>query len=254
MNQEEKISDRFKKVRLYFKKGQKDFATGANIKQSQVSEIENGKRNITSSIYLALEDAYRINRKWLESGNGEMMLSTDQENARDLGEVSYPIEPGETPFIDLGEGKYIMVVPLVNEYAYAGYLSGYKDPEYLDELPKHTIIVDKHHKGSYRAFEVVGDSMDNNTNESIMDRSIATGREIQQHLWTSKFHTHRFKDYVIVHKTQGIIIKRIINHDIETGVITCHSLNPNKQIYADFDIHLDDVKQMFNIVVVTQKR
>lgn len=147
-----------------------------------------------------------------------------------------------------------MVVPLVNEYAYAGYLSGYKDPEYLDELPKHTIIVDKHHKGSYRAFEVVGDSMDNNTNESIMDRSIATGREIQQHLWTSKFHTHRFKDYVIVHKTQGIIIKRIINHDIETGVITCHSLNPNKQIYADFDIHLDDVKQMFNIVVVTQKR
>lgn len=174
--------------------------------------------------------------------------------ARILGEIAYPIEPGESPFIDLGEGKYIMIVPLVNEYAYGGYLGGYKDPEYLEELPKHTIIVDKHHKGTYRAFEVVGDSMDDGTINSIPDGAIVTGRDIQQHLWSSKFHTHRFKDYVIVHKTRGVIVKRITHHDTETGIITCHSLNPNKSDYADYDVHLDDVKQMFNVVNVLLKR
>jgi phage repressor protein C with HTH and peptisase S24 domain len=174
-------------------------------------------------------------------------------NTRDLGQIQYPLE-GDAPFIDLGDGKYIMVVPLVNEYAYAGYLSSFSDPEYLEELPKHTIIVDKHHRGQYRAFEIVGDSMDNDSNESIVDGSIATGREIQQHLWVSKFHTHRYKDYIIVSKTEGIIAKRIIKQDLENGTITLHSLNADKDKYPDFDMHLDDIQQMFNIVAVTEKR
>ncbi|WP_124583927.1 helix-turn-helix transcriptional regulator [Pedobacter sp. KBW06] len=204
-----------------------------------------------------LEDHLGVSRKWYEEGEGEMLLESaaaQKANSTSIGEIHYPLEVGDSPFIDLGEGKYIMVVPLVNEYAYAGYLPGYRDPEYLEELPKHTIIVDKHHKGQYRAFEIVGDSMDDNTKESISDGSIATGREIQQHLWTSKFHTHRFKDYIIVHKKHGIIAKRITHHDTDTGVITCHSLNPDKDRYPDFDIHLDDVRQMFNIVNVLQKR
>lgn len=180
--------------------------------------------------------------------------SKDQGNTKSIGEINYPFVAGETPFIDLGEGKLIMIVPLVNEYAYGGYLAGYKDPEFLDELPKHTIIVDKYHKGTYRAFEVVGDSMDDNTKESIPDGCIVTAREIQHHLWTSKFHIHRFKDYVIVHKKHGIITKRISHHDTDTGIITCHSLNPDKDNYPDFEVHLDDVKQMFNVVNVLLKR
>ncbi|AOM76008.1 hypothetical protein BFS30_01810 [Pedobacter steynii] len=260
MNQEEKNSQKFqrlKEIYSFFKfKSDTEFGKAINMSKSYVSEILKSEKT-PKTMGQKLEDHLGVSRKWYEEGEGEMLLESaaiQKANSTSIGEIHYPLEVGDSPFIDLGEGKYIMVVPLVNEYAYAGYLPGYRDPEYLEELPKHTIIVDKHHKGQYRAFEIVGDSMDDNTKESISDGSIATGREIQQHLWTSKFHTHRFKDYIIVHKKHGIIAKRITHHDTETGVITCHSLNPDKNRYPDFDIHLDDVRQMFNIVNVLQKR
>lgn len=260
MDQQEKNSQKFQRLKeiiSFFKfKNDTEFGKAIKMSKSYVSEILKSEK-APKTMGQKLEDHLGVSRKWYEEGEGQMLLETlgtQKENSTFIGEIQHPIELDGSPFIDLGEGKYIMVVPLVNEYAYAGYLPGYRDPEYLEELPKHTIIVDRHHRGQYRAFEIVGDSMDDNTKESISDGSIVTGREIQQHLWTSKFHTHRFKDYVIVHKKYGIITKRIVNHNTDTGVITCHSLNPDKDKYPDFDIHLDEVKQVFNIVNVLQKR
>lgn len=176
-------------------------------------------------------------------------------NATHIGELNYPATPGENPFVDIGGGQYLMVVPLVNEYAYAGYLAGFKDPEYIEELPKHTIVVQKQHRGAYRAFEVIGESMENPDlpRESIYDGSIVTGREVQRHLWRSRLHTHRWKDFIIVHK-EGILIKRIANHHIIDGLVELESLNPNKALYPNKTIHLDDVDQIYNIVNVTQYR
>ncbi|MEO6523914.1 MAG: hypothetical protein ABIN91_19680 [Mucilaginibacter sp.] len=176
----------------------------------------------------------------------------DQSNAYSIGQLQQA-DGGDSPFIDLGNGQYIMIVPLVQDYAYAGYLSGYQDDEYLEELPKHSFAVNKQHRGHYMAFQVIGDSMSNGTDESITEGSTVTGREIQRHLWNSRFHIHRFKDYVIVHK-EGILIKRISKHDVDTGIITCQSLNPDKDAYPDFELNLDDCQQMFNIVNVTQIR
>jgi transcriptional regulator with XRE-family HTH domain len=75
-SQGEKIHNRFKKVRNELSLGQKEFAVGAGIKQSQVSAIESGKRNITAAIKLALEDNLKVNRVWLETGEGEMFLNS----------------------------------------------------------------------------------------------------------------------------------------------------------------------------------
>lgn len=178
-------------------------------------------------------------------------VTARNSNAYSVGVIQH--NDTDSPFVDLGNGQYIMIVPLVQDYAYAGYLGGYQDDEYIDELPKHSFVVNKQHRGKYMAFQVIGDSMSNGTEESITEGSTVTGREIQRHLWSSRFHIHRFKDYVIVHK-EGILIKRIIRHDVDLGMITCRSLNPDKEAYADFDLNLDDCSQIFNIVNVTQIR
>ncbi|MCX3266590.1 S24 family peptidase [Pedobacter agri] len=256
-NQEEKISEKFVKLdeirRHYNFKNDSEFAKAIKTSKSYFSEIKSSGK-IPKTMGQKLEDNLRVSRQWFENGEGEMLLPLEKSNGKLIGELNYPLDPGETPFIELGEGQYLMVMPLVNEYAYAGYLSGYADPEYVEELSKHTIIVTKQHRGTYRAFEVVGDSMDDGTKDSIPDGSIATGREIQRHLWQAKFHTHRFKDYIIVHKTDGILTKRITKHDVEKGIITCHSLNKDKDSYPDFKVDLNDVKQMFNIVNVSIAR
>lgn len=238
---------------------QADFAKILDINRTNLSSIESFRENrlLPNGTSYILEKELNVNPIWLETGEGDKFLGDVPRgkygNAKDLGQIEYDPEIN-SKFVDLGDGKYLMVVPLVNEFAHAGYLSNFKDSEYLEDLPKHTIIVDKHHRGHYRAFEVVGDSMDNDSRESITDGSIATGREIKREHWRSKFHTHRSKDFIFVSKTEGIICKRIIGQDIDQGVLTLHSLNPDKYLYPDFQLALDDTQQIFSIVQVTQKR
>lgn len=52
-------------------------------------------------------------------------------------------------------------------------------------------------------------------------------------------------------KEHGILVKRIIEHNVETGVLTLHSLN---DYYEDFTIHLNDVAKIFNIVDFRRKK
>lgn len=155
-------------------------------------------------------------------------------------------------FTELGDGTIAMKVPIVTQRAYAGYLRGYADPEYFDDMPTLVVDVYKEHKGNYIAFEVCGDSMTTldpkEFRMSIFDGTFVVGREVSRHLWAYKLHTHYVDNWVIVHKTEGILIKKIINHDVESGKITIHSLNPDKQKYPDQVLNLDDVQQIFNIV------
>lgn len=175
-------------------------------------------------------------------------------NTKSIGDIPEYLDEIETPFTDLENGQILMLIPKVNAYSYAGYLTGFADPEYLEELPKVSLVVNKEHRGKYRAFEIVGDSMDDNSKDSIPDKSVVTGRSIPRHHWNVKLHLSRFPDYVIVHRTEGICTKRITSHDIVKGTITCHSLNPDKINYPDFDLKLDEIDEIYNIVAVTGYR
>ncbi len=161
-------------------------------------------------------------------------------------------------FEELPDGTLRMRVPVIPFKAYAGYLRGYQDNEFYEDLNYISIDVFKQHKGHYLAFEVKGDSMTtldpNHFRESIFDGSIAIGRELSKHQWRYKLHTHNYDAWVVVHKTEGILIKKIIHHDVENGYITIHSLNPDKKNYPDQVLFLDDVEQIFNIVQVVNKR
>ena len=140
-------------------------------------------------------------------------------------------------------------VPLVNQYAYAGYLTGYQDQEYIDQLPTVLFDVDHDPKGNYLAFEVKGDSMNDGSDESYKDGDRLLCREIPSHLWcNSKLHLRKW-DFVIVHK-EGVLVKRITEHDVQNHTITIHSLNP---FYEDQGIDLVDVYQIFNVIEYQRK-
>lgn len=157
-------------------------------------------------------------------------------------------------FIPLENGDgYLMETPIVPTYARAGAMAGFVDQGYFDDLPRHKIRVDRIHSGKYITIRCQGDSMDADTRDAILDGAMVTGREIQKMHWTSKLHIKSHPDYIIAHK-DGFIIKRITEHDVENGIITCHSLNPDKGAYPDFEISLADVDNLFNIVRVENPR
>ncbi|MBQ4819219.1 XRE family transcriptional regulator [Aquimarina sp. MMG016] len=144
----------------------------------------------------------------------------------------------------------VMMVPLVNQYAYAGYLSGFENEGYVGELPKIPYLADRQYKGNYMFFEVKGDSMDNGSYESYLEGDLILCREVNSTFWTSKLHINKW-DFVIAHKEEGILLKRIVEHRVEEGVLVLHSLN---DYYEDIEIQIKDVAMIFNVVDVRRNR
>ncbi len=211
----------FKEIRKKLKMNQADMAKSIGVGTRAVQYWEKGERKIPETT------AYFVNN----------MLKNEQKTSN---ENAAPVVFTEMK---------IMYVPLVNQYAQAGYLAGFKDEDYTENLPTIPFADDVEHRGEYVCFEVKGDSMDNGSYESYLEGDILLCRNIRQDFWKSKLHYNKW-DFVIIHKEKGILVKRIINHDVEKGIITMHSLN---EYYNDFEIHLQDVAQLFNIVSTRRK-
>tara|TARA_R100000789_G_C3020427_1_gene153396 strand:+ start:1861 stop:2583 length:723 start_codon:yes stop_codon:yes gene_type:complete len=143
-----------------------------------------------------------------------------------------------------------LLVPLVGQRAQAGFLAGYEDEEYIDELPKVPWEVDREYKGRYMTFEVSGDSMNSGDPETaILDRDLLLCREIQKIHWRNKLHINKW-NFVLVHREEGILVKRIVDHNTETGELTLHSLNP---FYEDYKINIKDLIAIYNAVDLRRK-
>lgn len=245
----------FELVRTEMGLTNRDFAKVIGIAETAYTKLKKGTLSVGSRTEHKIRNAFpELNINWLLYGEGDRknkqatrIITRGQNNASVIGALPEE-EDGNTKFVEISPGRYRMSVPLVPEFAKAGYLSGFADQVYMEELPRHEVTVDVYHKGIYIAFEVDGDSMDDGSINSLPSGSIVTARKIKKDLWTSKFHTHRFPYYVIVHNTEGVIVKEISNHDVQGGILTLKSLNPDKDIYPNFEVHLDDVQQILNVV------
>lgn len=199
-----------------------------------ITRIINEKRSPSRSTCEKIVSAFpKYSLTWILTGEGNML--TDTTSLDEASPIDEPI---------------ILRVPLVSQYAQAGYLCGYADAAYMATLPTIPYIVDHEAQGHYVAFEVKGDSMNDGTEEAILEGDRLLCREIMPHLWAdSKLHIRKW-DFVIVH-TEGILVKRIIDHDVEKHTITIHSLN---SMYPDKVINLADVKQIFNVIELQRPR
>lgn len=202
------------------------FSKDLGFSKGVVSEYYNGKKTISNNFKEHMENFYQIKFEDFQEKN--------------------PAEAIPVDFIEMN----VMYVPLVNKYAYAGYLNGFGDDEWIEELPKIPFAADREHKGEYLCFEVRGDSMDDGSYESYLEGDILLCRNVRQDFWTSRLHINKW-DFVIVHKEEGILVKRIIKHEVEKGILTLHSLN---EYYEDFKVHLKDVAKIFNVVDFRRNR
>src|SRR5690606_11354077 len=114
--------------------------------------------------------------------------------------------------------------------ASAGYLNGYADPEFIKELNRFRLPFLP--VGTYRAFEIKGDSM-----LPLPSGSIVIGEYVDK--------LADLKDgltYVVVSKNDGIVYKRVFNEIEENGVLTCRSDNPT---YPAFEVPAQDILEIW---------
>lgn len=186
------------------------------------------RENDKLDFYLRLiANKHNISEQWLIDGVGDM-------------EIDHIL-----PKKELIEKKYTntLEVKVVTVPARAGYADSYYSEEYLNDLPSVLIEADKEYKGKYLAFEVDGDSMEDDYHKG----DIVICREVQRHLWQYKLH-YKDYDFVIAHGTKGIMLKEIIDHNTETGEILCHSLNNTDGQHEDFVLNLREVAFLYNVV------
>jgi len=239
-----------------------EFASNISVGKSSIYKILRGDtKKLTVSMAKKISEAYpQYSVDFLLEMNKSVQNSDVGENyfepkAKSIP-VTQPLEIFETKngsqYEELGNGKYILTVPLVPVRAQARYIYEFTDAEYIEGLSKVSFIVDRVGVGVYRGFEIQNDSMNDGSIDSIPSGSYVCGRELSKTHWKDRLRINHFNDWIIVHENT-VLCKRIKEHNVEKGIITCHSLNDSPE-YQDFDIHLDEVKQLFNIVAVHTMR
>lgn len=129
-------------------------------------------------------------------------------------------------------------IPFVPFKAAAGYLNGYADPEFIDEL--NTFTLPMMSGGDYRAFEIVGDSM-----MPTPSGSIIVGERVQD---LEDVKTNQ--TYIVVSRTDGIVYKRMLKNNRQKNKFTLVSDNPTYQPYS---VNAEDILEVWQAQMIITK-
>lgn len=130
------------------------------------------------------------------------------------------------PVVVDGEGKN--QIEIITQKATMGYLTGYSDPEYIENLPR--ISLPFLRPGNYRGFPADGDSMPPHKNDSII-----IGRLVEnlEELKTNS-------SYIFITRSEGITYKRL--DKIEQDLIFISADNP---FYKPYSIKFEDLLEIW---------
>jgi len=152
----------------------------------------------------------KINDKWKPAAKGSA------ENLRILS-IS----------VDSQDRENIELVPVK---ASAGYLNGYADPEYISELPKFRLPMFT--QGTYRAFEIKGDSM-----LPLPSGTIIVGEYLES--WND---IKNGETYIFISKSDGVVYKRAGNRFKDDKPLKLVSDNP---VYEPYTIPPEDLLEVW---------
>ncbi|MCU0387303.1 MAG: LexA family transcriptional regulator [Chitinophagaceae bacterium] len=132
------------------------------------------------------------------------------------------------------------VIHFVPVKAAAGYLAGYNDPEFVDEL--NTFALPMLAPGDYRAFEIIGDSM-----LPTPSGSVVVGEKVEN-LDAIK----NDQPYIVVSRTDGIVYKRINKPAGKSkgGTLTLISDNPS---YPPYTVRPEEIAEVWAAKMVISK-
>lgn len=129
-------------------------------------------------------------------------------------------------------------IPFVPVKAAAGYLAGYADPEFIDEL--NTFTLPMLTGGNYRAFEIIGDSM-----LPTPSGSVIVGEKVD-----SLDEVKNNAACIVVSRHEGIVYKRIQRNNRQKNKLTLVSDNP---VFHPYTVNADDVLEMWQAQLIIAK-
>lgn len=216
------ISSNLKYLRKKNGQTQQQFADLMGIKRSLVGAYEEDRaepkyellKRIAENFELTIDEFINenINDKW------KPKLKSHGSNLRILS-IS----------VDASDNENIEMVPVK---ASAGYLNGFSDPQYIKDLPKFQLPLPSLKQGTFRAFEITGDSM-----LPIQPGSVIIGEYMDN--WNE---VKTGETYIIISKNEGVVYKRAGNRFKENKELKLISDN---KVYDPYLVAADDILEIW---------
>jgi len=219
------ISENLKHLRKQLGLTQEQMAEQLGIKRSLLGAYEEGRADPRISNLLKFAEIFSL--------SVDQLITTNLTNNNQLSEYSVLAKPKDklkvlSITVDKTDKENIELVP---QKAAAGYLNGYADPEFIEELPRFQLPV-LPGNATYRAFEISGDSM-----LPLKSGTIVIGQYIED-IASIK----NGKTYVIVTKDEGIVYKRVFRYSDNLELFCLASDNRE---YSTYDVNAGDILEIW---------
>lgn len=203
---------------------QEEFATKLGVKRSLIGAYEEERADPRLEVLEIVADIFK--------------LTLDDLLLRDVSNLggSYMARRRQQKMMQSADRNIIHFVPVK---AAAGYLAGYADSEFIDEL--NTFTLPMLSGGNYRAFEIIGDSM-----LPTPSGSIIVGEKVEGGAEEVKNN----QAYIVVSRNEGIVYKRIVKNNKIRNRYTLVSDNPQFQPYQ---VNVEDVLELWLARTVISK-
>ena len=214
------IAKNISHLRSLKKLSQEALADELDITRSRVGSYEENRSAPTIEVLIKLSDYFKI--------PVDILLRKDLTKSKDSSFIEIGNQRVLFPIVvDSENENLIEVVPIK---ASAGYLSGYDDPEYIEQLQK--IKLPFLPTGKHRAFPIKGDSM-----LPMKDGAFVIGRFIE-----NRSEITSGKTYILVTLNDGMVYKRVINNIEVDGTLKLISDN---KIYQPYDVPIDEALELW---------
>ena len=221
------ISNNLKHLRKKIKLTQEQMAVQVGIKRSLLGAYEEGRADPRISNLLKFSEIFNLTVDELISS--DLTKDKNEEiNAKSNTTASNSHLQVLSITVDNEDRENIELVP---QKAAAGYLNGYADPEYIEELPKFQLPM-LPENATYRAFEISGDSM-----LPLRSGTVVIGQYLED-----VSDLKNGKTYVLLTKDEGIVYKRVFRYS-DNQELFCFA-SDNRQ-YSAYDISGKDIVEIW---------
>lgn len=211
------LGNNIKYLRNKHKYSQQDLADKLSVPRSSLSDYERGHTQVSIENLIKISDIFHVKIDDLLRTNLSH-LDLEIIRNRDLRVLAISVDSFNNSNIELVETK-----------AEAGYLESFADPEYIRDLPK--IAFPNIPQGTYRGFEIHGDSMLPMESGSLVICSyVESLKDIKKD-----------RTYVVISKSEGVVYKRV-RPDLELQRLWLISDNDS---YLPYDIALSEIDEIW---------
>ena len=215
-----KISSNIKHLRQIKKWSQEQLANALDSSRAKIGSYEEERCDPPMDTLIKISNLFHV--------------SIDALVKCDLSKVE------ASSFITVGENRILFpimvdknnndLVEVVTAKASAGYLNGYSDPEYIENLPQMNLPFKV--TGKHRAFPIKGDSM-----PPLKDGSYVIGKFVE-----SINSIRNGSTYVLIIRDEGVVYKRVLK---EGNYLQLISDNKN---YEPYTIHAATLIEIWEFV------